>query len=606
MKAVSMVCSRLFVLVALILIAGRAAHADAENLFNNLPKDTIYCVSVKNMSELRKSWDSSRYAEAWNSEEFAKFRDLIQNEWKEWSGTFEEKTHVKPDELFDKIDGFAAVLSTHLAYKSSGAFAQSEYDVCFLAEVNADKQEELKDSLDKLLVAVPDDAEKSIEEYKGQKIHHIKYTKVLTADGLPMDVQGLDLSQEVTTEIAYAFTDNYFLIAEGPNNPVKKLMNSLMDEDAARISSNPSLKSLTQETGGLGDMTAWVNLPALFEVWGTVEDEKEGYTTAEKMGLTTMGPVLTSVNLNNKGLFIQGAAEMPRERKGLISMMYAGQKNSVKAAENVPVDAYSFYSWTMDLPVLWTELQTLVNSIQPQAGGMINMWLESTKAQYGIDLENDLIANVQGEHAAYTRQMVNTAPASDENGPAIPRPSKAFFLHLNNGTQTVTALEGVFEKLKGEPFQMPLESSAQKGVNIWTLSDAAGIPADQIPAWSVTNNYILMSNNMQEMQQMVRQVTGEGGNTLDSNPDFKKAVASSSSDDLRLFNFNSREAYKDVVDQIRYMLQMMAEFDEEEMKISADDVPPMTWWTRYFGTSHNAIYLKPSAAVFTYVWNSAE
>ncbi len=587
------------------MVLGVVAFAQ-ESTFETLPEDMVVGIAIDDMTALQNKWNESRFADAWNSDEFTSMREVIEK-WLEEG--FEEiaadaelddaeKEMLNPARLAETFPGFVALYSTHMEQRVSGDVQLSEYDVCLVAEVPEEKREDVEKLIDLVLEDVPANADKRLEDFGGTTIHIVSFTEEEPAENAPDGLEGLGLSEEITTEYQYAFTDDWFVFAEGPEEPAKKAINALTNDDARRMGDVGGLRALSGKTDGLGDVTVWLNFPLLYESLKNGSEGEEVERVFSGLGVDNMGAVLATASLTNEGLRQRFALQAPRERSGLFSMLYAGEPNSVSLASRVPVDAREFYSWTLDLADFWSAMREMIVAMNPQADGMISFGLMTTKSNMGIDVEQDVLPRITGEHAYYTRppQAVKDSPVTDEQ--EMPVQATGLLLGTTGGDETAVMFNGIMEKMQEEPISQPLESSTVGSTTVWTLpEDGEMFPGTQPPAWGFTSSFALFASSMQEMQGMMRSLDGENV-TLAAKPEFRRALDGVERQDLRVFNWSSADSYGTMVDELRWLFDTMA--SDGEFELSPEDVPPVEWWKRYFGYAVMTAHAQPGYILSDY------
>jgi len=581
---------------AILAVASAAPVLAQEHPIEKLPGDMIYCVAVRDAGELRERWKASRFGDAWESPEFAKMRGYVEGEWKEFAADFEEKSHVSPEALFSHLDGFAAFFTTHAATRTVGDEVLSEYDICFVAEVPEAKREEVQQTIDKLLSDVPSTATKSLEEVAGTTIHVVKYVEETPVQGSPSDPNAPVLNDQTTTTIQYAFAGDMLVLAEGPNEPAKKIVSSLSTDTVPRLGANAAFRKLAERNKGLGSATAWINVPRILEVGRSGVDGEEATKYFAALGIDELGPALVTADLDDQGVLSRAAAIMPANRRGIVAMLYAGEPNPVQSAARVPADARGYYSWTLDLETLWSHLSQLIKTMNPQADGMVTMGMMTVQANYGINLQTDVIAKISGEHAFYQRPDPAAPSTAVDGSPTIAAPTTGLLLGLRGGAETAAGLNAIFEKLGKPPADgsmatgMSFDNENVDGTTVWSLPADMVPPGEQSPAWAFTPAFAAIGSGKAELRQVLRQAAGQDAASLAAQPDFRAALEGAPKENLRLFAYTSPDSYATMVDTLRVMLANMGMMDST-ITIAPEDVPPLEWWKRHFGATVSAVSL---------------
>ncbi len=570
-----------------------------ESHFESLPEDVLIGIAIEDVSALRENWEGSRFADAWKSEEFTAIRETIEGWWEdgleelytEEEYTEEQRELISPERLLETFDGFAALYTSHIGSSVSGDRPVSEYNVCFVAELPEEKREDARETLFFLLRDIPAGADKRLEKFRGADIHIISYTEEVPSDNPPDGLEGMGLVGEVTTEYQYAFFGDWFVFAEGPREPAKKAIDALSNPEAKRLGDVPVLRSLKEQTGGLGDVNFWLDTERLLETAVESSADEEAKAALDASGIGGIGPLLATASLTDEGIRQRGAVRMPRERKGFVEMLYAGAPNTISLASRVPADATDFSSWTLDLGPFWKALRKTIVAMNPQADGMISFGLMTAKANMGVDVEGDILPRIAGEHAYYTRPVPGGASAPGPDG-ELPVRDFGFLFSTTGGDETAVMFNGLMEKMQQEPISQPLESSTVRNTTVWTIpEDGPAFPGAKPPAWGFTPSFILFAPGMREMQDMMRAIDGEDA-TLAANPAFRRAIDGVSRENLRFLGWTSPEYYISLADQMRWEFDGMSQYDEE-FELSSEDIPPPEWWKRYFGHALATLHLSP-------------
>ncbi len=166
----------------------------------------------------------------------------------------------------------------------------------------------------------------------------------------------------------------------------------------------------------------------------------------------------------------------------------------------VPTDVL-YYCWlnTLNLPLVWE----MYSSLLADHPGDMNVLRQEVKDSTGVELE-DILTMIGKEFAFLVKDI-------DSNG--IPLPKTALLIQLKDPD----AFLAVFEKLLAAA-EIPIRKEKYKGENItyWGLAPQGGLQ----PAFSVQGEYLLLSNSIDIIKQIVAQQIDPKKNFLD-NPNIR-------------------------------------------------------------------------------------
>ncbi len=567
------------------------APAPAADLLEKLPEHTIAVFAIRDLSELKAKFEASRYNEAWNSPELEKLRTTLGTQWQEFSGMAEEETGIAPAQLMSHFNGYLSAFALGSSFDEQGNLAGS---FGIMAEVPEEAQDAVRADMDKLLAKAPTDATKEMESFRGVDIYRIKFTRAMDFSDLATDGEA-----EVTRpfDIQYAFTDGLFLLVEGANDPLKAILTSMEDDATATLGRSAGVQSVLAEVGGIGDTNLVVNFPHILDLVGMQPNAAEAVDAIGKLGLAEVGPAALAVSLTDYGMVEDFAMGIPTERKGLLGMLSAGDQLQLSTPAMAPADTSVFVAWTLDLQQFWDAALAMALEFSPEAKSFIEYGFLTAQSNFELDVKNDIIARIKGEHAFWMRPLPKEAAAATgedafDSGPVNPQ---VLFIGLSDGQQTADALNRLFRKLVSDEYGLPLVESDVRGTTVWTpAEDIAGeVPGEA--AMGFSPRAILMTSSMLDMQDTLRRIGGESGApSISSDADFQRISAALPREWLRAFAFSGTGVYRDLdqqLDGVFLAFQMMA---EGPLPIEREDIPNSEWFLKYFGPSLQGLYIKPN------------
>lgn len=168
-----------------------------------------------------------------------------------------------------------------------------------------------------------------------------------------------------------------------------------------------------------------------------------------------------------------------------------------KTLKMVPADTL-FYYWTntLNLPLFWELYTSTIMEQQPMAFDILSQELRDSA---GVELE-EFLATIAGEFALVVK---------DVGREGIPLPKILAFVQLREPEKFLK----VFHILLQDA-DIPLSHKKYKGQDItyWGIAPQGGLQ----PAFSLVDDYLLLSNSMDLVQQIVALQTEPGKNLLNS------------------------------------------------------------------------------------------
>ncbi|MBX3729803.1 MAG: hypothetical protein KF858_11510 [Candidatus Sumerlaeia bacterium] len=576
-------CVSMLLLVALLLPRDAAA---LENL-ERLPPDTLWAVAVRDIKGLKAKTESGPLGAAWNHPEAAAFRAAIEKRSKEAASDITEEIGLQPSEIAKELQGFAAVYSTHFRRWTEGDYSKSEWDICLVAEIDPERQERVHEIIRQALSEVAETAKRSAEDFRDTRIYRVEIEQITTDRDLPESLRGLEIAHEVRITIEYAFVGKYLVLAEGPKEPAKKAINALLSPDAPSLGANESFRRLVQQTRAAeSDVIAWADVPRLTKIF-LDEEGQSGPKPMEQLGLDGFQPALVVWGLSDDAIVGRLAMGVGRDRRGIVEMLYAGGTLRETSARRVPADVLEYVAWTLDLGPAWQRFRAMMRSIEPASDAMIQAWVGTARMSMAVDIEADIIERIEGEHFYYTRTIPveqratpTPIPGMEFYTPPVPTSTNTTLFGLSDGTRVVEALEGLFHKLTGEPFQIPIEKREQDGYALWGFKEDAPVMDAMRMFIGLTPAALVMSSSAVDARDAIRRLGGEaGGATLADDPIYQGLRARVASENLRVLAYTSPDAMASLGGDSEEDL-ISTQFLSGLLSIEPQDLPPASWWKR--------------------------
>ena len=574
-------------LLAAVLASALPALSPAQAAGDALAANTWLVVAIEDLDELRAKWDKSVLRDAWSSTEMETMRKRFDEALADASNQMLGETGVQPAELMAHFKAFTALALSNLRWDPE--IEAFDSDALLVAEMGDEAREGFQRTFDTMLAkVVPEDAAKSADDLGDTRIFRIEYTADQSAT-LPEELHGLGIDMTSERVIEYAFTPTHFVLGVDSEGAVRDAV-AAMQGLQPTLSANESWRR-AQTMGDLaGDMMMWIDLPVLMRSGLENASEERDERMARALGVEEFGPMAVTATLTDTSIDSWAALGLNPQRAGLFKLLQALSPNPVASARQVPADAHSYTSWTLDGGVLFTAVMDLVEAAEPSVGMMARGYLQSIKGLVNYDIQNDLLANLQGEHFSYTRPLAaDVAATLSPAQAAAESDSVAVLLNWRNGQAAGDALDRLFATISGEQFRVPLESGNSQGVRTWTLREEPEAPPPPLkPVFGLASQHLVITTSMSEMQDALRaSQAAAAGPTLADSADFQAAMQAAQDPGLVLFSYSSSDSMASQLDNVRNVLQLTGAGDEAGM------VPTGEWAKRYFGATFSSVVVEP-------------
>jgi len=579
------------------------AFAGERHIAERLPEDTYAVFSIKDISGFKEKFAKTSNGLAMQSPEGEVIKErVIDTMMNRVDRMMSDTFGIKGSDLAEHFQGGVVIFGTHLKAYMQNDTGFQEFDLCMVAEVPKDDHREVRKTITAILEEFAEEAEKSVEEFRGHKIYTLEMTeKITSADLMGTNVDAPEVVSETKYLFQYAFTDDYFIFLEGPNKPAKKIINALTNDEADRLKDTEAYSFVASKTDHLGDVGLFVDVPFLFNYWENMPfSEFSAYPNLKEVHLTDFGPLGISHTMRGDGSAdYRFAVQLPRNKEGLMELLTAGDENPLQLASIVPADVVTFSSWTLDVGKAWQVLMGVIMESPQGQGAFINMMIQQTNQMLSVDLEEDILANIAGEHATYSKK---SDESSQSYGMAeLEAKPLAVILGTKGGDETVKTFDTVLDNLAKEPYQFPLEKSVQRGFSVWKPKDPM---MGQIrPEAIIAPNRLIIASTGTETQEMLRQLSASGGSSLAADEEYQRVVGEFPKSDLRFFQFYPSRHFEQLATDMRTTIGSLGDFLPGgellgEMNLDPSIVPDADWWREYFGPSGSALYVEPDALVF--------
>lgn len=574
--------------------------------YANLPGDIIAGLFVENLSLLRTKWTESHFHEAWMTDEMEDARTLLGELHEEAREDLQETIGIDIDRFLGHLDGFAAVFITHVDF-AAGDEDLVTVDLCLVAEADEEKHEELEEKIREMISSIaPEDARRSSEEFRETTIYTVRWDPEIVK-GRPSAELSPDARAAARIHLSYAFLEDAVIVAEGPNDPAKRIIEAILSEDADRFESNASFRFLRSRLEKSSDAMIFVDIAALFSrLEAGYSDDPEFAPVADgfrNAGFGDFGGLLLSGNIQPREMVTEGILRVPRERIGLLAALYAGGTTRMETARLAPSNADRYSTFALDTAEVWREVRAIFDRVDPSMMMMADGFLAGQGAAFGINFEQDLIGNFAGEHGYWTTPGLDPEADADDPG------GLTYALAFRDGELGNRTFGTLLNALSGEPFSLPLESTQQDGFTLWRYADddfgPMGLPME-FPVLALTPRFVLINPSMvaarDNLRRMADSENPEAG--LAGNEAFRRATSRIERRELVYMDFSLPNVIGEAVQLLiegpdmtefnAMMRQMGYDIPDEEPEHRA---PSLDWWAQWFGPSITTLHFESQAIV---------
>ncbi|MEO8377872.1 MAG: DUF3352 domain-containing protein, partial [Candidatus Sumerlaeota bacterium] len=444
-----------------------------------------------------------------------------------------------------------------------------EWDTIFEAQFKEDERDKVQRFVDKALQKVPGDAQKREVDYLGHTAKRIEFYYDVTDDS--------GMSQQFSTVVEYAYVDDYVIICEGRSEPLKKAIRAMTQsgEDAGRLVKTNGYRYAKDALGeSKAHFHGYVDVEHFAKEIKELKLSKESQLL-DGLGLSDGSTLMTNLSLDEKGASLQVALVTENKSSGLFNLVSRSPEDKLENLALVPSDAYALGSFSLN----GQELLRLQEKLFPSPKGQLNILratLQNSKAALGVDLEQDIIAQLFGEAVIFARRIDN----SDRSSILIP---------YSGGQATTDTMNALLRKITSEDMMiLDLEPTDVNGITAWDSPKT--VTKNTVPIGiAATSKGVLFTNDPSELRDQIRRiVAGEGDNIVVANP--TSALSRIPREDLRALAFTpARTAFHD------WEQMQRAEGKKKKNKdlSTAEDV------ARAIGDTYWTLHARPRGMLFT-------
>ena len=484
-----------------LLLAGVAR---AQGFDEMLPDSTVFYISVENYGRTQERWKTCPLSAFWNDEAVKAFTEQPLKKWSEWMDEARAESGITPEEVLGVVSGQVALAITSITPQEG---KDDKVAMVILADVgsNADKVKEL------ISKAEAREAEKKElgrqeEEFEGVTI--VSYAP--------------DSEEEGAEQSCWLLDGKLFAMSNDTAN-LKALLAQRGHPGEGTLSAREGYRKVRERLGGRGDLVAYVDGGNLFKALREGKDGpgEEGMKIMDALGLTAIQGAGLQLALEDQGIALNLHILMSGPKEGILKL-FGGQNAGLSAPGWVPADAASWGAWVLDLNDLWDEAMKVADKIEAGSSMKVDGWLQSRKAQTGVDIKADLLGSLGDQLNFYTKVADPNEPGAFLPLPglgAMRMPRFGFAIQVKNHQAFSAAVDGLLaQALAGGMIQEEtyLDSKLR--------SLQMGMPG-MTPCFVVLPDQFLFAFNLDDLKEVVGRYGKEELKGLADSGDYAKAMA---------------------------------------------------------------------------------
>jgi len=580
-------------------------------------------VSASDPFALQSAWKASPPGMLAADPRLVEAREAFRRKMRSKVQELENDWRISLRDLRETLTGGCAVFTTLYEWMNPEVY---EFDLCFLAEMDGNSAR-ARALIERALDKTPVDARRMRRTHRGETIYEVRWTQrySVSAPVLPPGHSGGEyeefgpaetpapgsaaaVAEEVPIVVQYALVDRWLIVCEGHREPIRAIIDALKDP-ARRLGQNADFRRASRALGEPGAIQFWAR-PGQF--WKTYADHQKQIRQAggesgaasgagsrpgaggggpdwSALGLQDLGGALVNLHIQPDQIRLDAAVVFPDNLRGPLAPLFRpGKFNSLATASLVPPDALSYSSTLIDGQELWSALRETLIRFMPAAWGVFNLQIQNTNREFGIALERGLIGSIGGELATYQRRPPSRRARTGVWSRAKSE-SSTFLIGLRDGRSFRQNASRLIAALRKEPYNVPLDSFAYLDQDVWFIDEKVDLPMLTRPAWTSTDQALLITSDSQELPGLLRALAGRGEKSLASTPEFQSAVAQFPAEGRLGFSYITSEDVAGTIGAASFLLSRFGNLGEWIPQVplrpgvAADGPASTEWMQRYLG-----------------------
>jgi len=502
-------------LTALLLLAAGPAFAGVQaepRIEDLLPARTELILLVGDMPALLEQWSGNPLAELWNDERMRSALDAtrrrVQVDY--WGGLLKMGLGYSPEEFLAGLPGQVALafpeLESALGEHPSFGLVAHVGDVRQVSEL-------MSFLLEFRAARAPEGVEYQDldEEFFGEVLH----------------LQQVVRDREVSEGLGWAVVDGVAVVAQ-PKAYLQELVASVKqgraDKPWSETDAYKRIRYWTPESDLLVYMKG-EKLPYLVRSYlgldGTETQPEDEEENSQLVALETFSTQLSETLLadNIEGLYVAGSLKddvtvvelnvLYGQDMGLIRLL-AYEPGPIPLPAFVPEDAENVTISLLNLPALWTALRESAGRIDGLEGlnGELQTLLQAMSQEAGFDVEKALLSSLGSQIIALDLPRLQDRP---DTGSAFEQSDTVYALNVTDRQSVEMALDAF---LAQTGWSALLERQDYLETSLYTMKPTSladgGAQPGPLPAYAVTDEYILYARSAQPLRRVLSRLVRPG------------------------------------------------------------------------------------------------
>ncbi len=527
-----------------------AAVPPAPQLF---PNDTIVLLSVADWAAAKATMAGAPLGRLWADPSMRPFREDVEKKViAKFVGDLEKDLGINADEYLPLLQGQLSFAVIRGDWNPANPDSSAGNVLVLDAK---DKAPELKQKLTEARQKLGE-AKKTL---KSEKIRDQEFTTVVFE---PKPAGGADQEDEdekgptKKVEITFGQVDSALVLGDS----VKAL-----EKVVARLTggSVPTLSEVAAFQGSEAALNfrrsqiyAWIHLAPLF---ATLEGELtktaggvaalgiEPRRAIQALGLRGLKSLAVAAQQEAEGAYFNMALAVPEgERAGLFKLFAVEAKDGAPPAF-VPADAVDYRRLRLNGAKTWANLESLVQQISPQLGGMLQMSIGALGKDKdpNFDFKKAFIGNLGDDFISYVKAPKGKSAEELANPPTLT------LLGAVNAEELAAGLKSVASLLPGGPDD--LKEREFNGKKIATITMPSTDPKKKPSTLEIapSGGYLAISDDPGLLEEFLRSAEG-GGKSLRETPNLSESAQKVGGMNTGLFGYqDQRESLRSTWEAVR-------------------------------------------------------
>ncbi|MCX7804190.1 MAG: hypothetical protein N3A38_03265 [Planctomycetota bacterium] len=387
-------------------------------------------------------------------------------------------------------------------------------------------------------------------------------------------------------ELAYCVTGRLFVAAIG-RATMAKFLGNLKAPPAESLAASGSFKEAVERIGEDHDFLAFANLKRLIEdLKEMAPPPAEGRPSVDKVlkavGLDAVQWAAMGATIGEKAATTTWYLKAPGEKRGILKLLSPGG-GDLRLPDDLPEDAGIVCAFQFRASDFLDELRDMLNAVDPQIAGQLDMLLGMFQMQAQVDIKKDLFAHVGNSHYFY-----QTYPKPYQFG----KENQVFAAGLKN-KEAFRATVGKMLAASGgaveEKEYLGHKYTAMKMPQVPQGPDAMPMPS---PAFGVVGERFVFSLREEGMQDYLRRI-GKGGNAgLNGDPAVREVLKMAPRNRVMLVCQDGRkvtEAFVHMMKGDQFKMAMMLAGINLEEYVDMNLLPDVEVLKKYQGTTASVL-----------------